>query len=496
MANGQFQSDVSTSSRYFLIGSAILPLLTFQAFALLGGVAPDQVSTAADDGQLHKLRLLILRLLPEPDQQWRVIICGFCINAVLALLLSRLPSFAAGSTAHLECSPQRRRTNSEASDRTPPRSPPRVIEIDSPSSFGPIANSYEWGDWCCMRNSEPTDIFGRRPSSMDSDCTDPPWLQSREFLHPKFCGGRLREPGTIPNLKMFPSEQLGDKVPSHWEFLLPCTDEERAQCRELRSRLASVAGPKDPITMLRFLRARQHRLDAAVEMYSSAMKYRLGCGFERGFRENSLDDRLHRLVDSVWPPTGLLGQDLEGDLIYWNRLGLGNTDFMAQAPTDFLVEHEVYTITRIMQALDEHSKQICRPAMYLTVVVDLADLSSRQMNLKALSKYKVVVRVMEDNFPELVKRIVVVRAPRLASTMWNLASHFFDEGTRAKIQILDDSRTFEGLSRFIDSKWIPQALGGQHRIGSSNWCDPVIPAPTGPFPTDIMQDLQRSFPES
>lgn len=331
---------------------------------------------------------------------------------------------------------------------------------------------------------------------MDGDSTEPPWLQSKEFVHPKFCGGRLREPGTIPNLRMFPSEQLGDKVPPHWEFLLPCSDEERQQCRELRTRLSKVAGPKDPITMLRFLRARQRRLDAAVEMYSSAMKYRLDCGFERGFRENSLDDRLHRLVDSVWPPTGLLGQDREGDLIYWNRLGLGNTDFMAEVPTDFLVEHEVYTITRIMQALDEHSKQLCRPAMYLTAVVDLADLSSRQMNLKALSKYKVVVRVMEDNFPELVKRIVVVRAPRLASTLWNLASHFFDEGTRAKIQILDERRSLEVLSQFIDPKWIPEALGGKHRIGSSNWCDPVIPCPTGPFPADIMRDIQRAFPEA
>ncbi|CAJ1335459.1 unnamed protein product [Effrenium voratum] len=320
------------------------------------------------------------------------------------------------------------------------------------------------------------------------------WLQDDSALHPKFCGYRLKEPGTMPNLTRFPAEPLGSNVPSHWEFMLPnCGDNERMKCRELRERVKNVRGAKDPITMLRFLRARQGSVSSAAKMYQDAMRWREGTGYELGFRLNNKDDLLHRKVDSCWPPTAILGKDYDGDPVYWNRMGLGNLDFLEKAPADFLIQHEVYTIARIMQAMEEASRMNNRPIMYMTVVADLGEMSWRSFNLKGIMKYKVCVRTLEDNFPELVKRIIAIRVPRLAYTLWNIASHFFDEGTRAKIQIADGNNTMKVLSEFMDPKWVPEALGGTHRINNSSWCKPCIPSPTGPPSPETMRSLDSTF---
>eukprot|EP00439_Symbiodinium_sp_Y106_P046906 s3986_g6.t1 len=286
----------------------------------------------------------------------------------------------------------------------------------------------------------------------------------RGFREERNGRGKLEElePGKMPSLDRFPPEELGSNVPSHWEYLLPGRCEsERLKCRELRERVRHVEGAKDMVTMLRFLRARRGRLDDAAKMW------RRQTGYELGFRMNTRNDWLHRKVDSCWPPTAMLGKDLDGDPVYWNRMGLGSMDFLEQVPTEFLIQHEVYTITRIMQALEEASRLSSRPVMYFTVVTDLGELSLRNFNIKGIMKYKVCVRILEDHFPEIVKRIIAIRVPRIAYTLWNIASHFFDEGTRNKIQIADPQNTLAVLSQFMDPKPWVALIESEKVVGAS-----------------------------
>merc|ERR1712113_687690 len=92
----------------------------------------------------------------------------------------------------------------------------------------------------------------------------------------------------------------------------------------------------------------------------------------------------------------------------------------------------------------------------------------------ALGKYKASVRICEDYFPEIVKRIFVVRAPRIFAQVWAIAKHFFDEGTRNKIQIVSEKDTYKVLTQYIDSEWIPASLGGTMQVGTSPDCEPLI----------------------
>jgi len=325
----------------------------------------------------------------------------------------------------------------------------------------------------------------------------PPWLTGDQHMPPKYCGLRLQEPsGRLPSLERFPLLSLEDAAaPDSWESLLRCSDQERQRCRELRAKLKDTPGTKDPVTMLRFVRARQGRLDAAAKMYTAAMNWRAANGWERGFRLNTLDDALHRRMDTYLPSTALMGRDKDGDPVYWNRLCPHTMDYFAAAPSAFLAEHEVYIITRILQAMEEQSRLQGRPVMYMTAVVDFSAMGMRHLNRKALPKWSIGARILEDYFPEMVKRIIVVRAPPLASAIWRVVSKVFDEGTRNKIQIADESRTVETLEKFMDAHWIPEALGGTNRVEGSPYCDPLIPGPAGPLPGELVEALYKAYPE-
>lgn len=322
---------------------------------------------------------------------------------------------------------------------------------------------------------------------------------SEASVHPKFCGLRLEEgasAGALPSLAPFAAEPLGSPCPDDWEPLLSHRDDERALCRKLREAVFATEGPKDPLTMLRFLRARRGNIDRAAEMYRKAMETRLRPGYERGFRSGELDDAIHRRLDPYWKPLGLLGFDRDGDPVLWSRIGLTPGPVLGRLPIGFIIKHEAYFFTRVQQAMEEMMHRLGRPIVYFTVVEDLTGLGIQHLNRRGLQNYQAVVRYCEDNYPEMVKRALVIKAPGIFARIWSLVKHFFDEGTREKIQIVGGSETYETLSRFVEPRWIPECYGGQLRIGGNCCCEPVLPRPVAGIPEDILQEVIHTWEAS
>ncbi len=55
-----------------------------------------------------------------------------------------------------------------------------------------------------------------------------------------------------------------------------------------------------------------------------------------------------------------------------------------------------------------------------------------ETGVKALLR---VIEVVEDNYPETMGRLLIVRAPRIFGVLWTLVSPFIDENTRNKFLI-------------------------------------------------------------
>jgi len=348
-----------------------------------------------------------------------------------------------------------------------------------------IRSSSVWWRSCCgsTEDLEPADA-GRNASP---HCA----RSSTSETHPKFCGWRVGTEAVVelPSLAAFAPEPLDGSFPEEWDEMLGYVGNERKLCRDLQKAVSSVNGPKDPITMLRFLRARQGQVEKAAAMYQKVQRWHAESGLENGFRTGQIDDTLHKQFDDHWKAIGLLGRDRDGSPVFWERIATADTSTLVQVDLDFVWRHEVYSMTRILQAMEELRKRDGYPHMYFTVVVDLEGLGVQHMSSKVLQMYKHIVRVDEDYYPELVKRVIVVRAPWIFSKIWFIVQHFFDEGTRNKIQIAGKQNPADAISPYIDPSWIPKALGGKFNLGGAAFCEPYITC-SKPIPAGLLARIR------
>eukprot|EP00928_Gymnodinium_smaydae_P030108 TRINITY_DN22468_c0_g1_i1.p1 TRINITY_DN22468_c0_g1~~TRINITY_DN22468_c0_g1_i1.p1 ORF type:complete len:491 (-),score=57.69 TRINITY_DN22468_c0_g1_i1:101-1528(-) len=349
---------------------------------------------------------------------------------------------------------------------------------------------------CCGLRKEEYAL----PSDNGPRKADPSSGETR-FLHPKFCGARL-SPGhaQLPSLLRMVGPWRTTCPREEWERCMEtCSESERRCCEALRDRVDKQSGPKDAATMLRFVRARRGDIHAASRMYVKAMHWRESTGLEAPLRAGltipgpfSAELELHRRIDPYWPPCGLLGQDFDGDPVYWNRVGNSQVRELLRLPTEFFLRHESYTSTLLMLAMEELARQQGRQLAQLTVVVDLADLGLQHTHPAWARLMQRCVRVAEDYYPELVKRIILVRAPGIFPAIFRTASRFFDEGTKKKINIVGARNTFETLAEIMDKRWIPEALGGTNSMELDSWCAPCIPRGGAP-PEDVIDDIIAHF---
>lgn len=371
-----------------------------------------------------------------------------------------------------------------------------------------------WGRWCsgcwpfCVKSPTPL------PARTAGGAARLPAAGHRREVSAKFCGWRYTPASAVaaapasdalvlppPRCEAFPA--FGDApwpadAPWHatWDAKLRWDDRERRLCEELRAALSDAAGPKDPVTMLRFLRARGRSVVAAARMYREAMARRLGPGYEQAFREGSVDDSLHRRLDPYWKPFGLLGFDRDGDPIFWERIGIIDVDAFGRMPHDFVVRHEAYNFARLLQAMEELSRAVDRPVVYFTAVEDLTGLGLHMLAPRGLVNYKTIVRICEEEYPELVKRALVIKAPGVFEKVWRFVSRFFDDGTREKIQFIREADTLATLSKYIAPEWIPECYGGRLRLGSSSECEPVLYcSQPRRVPEELMQEILATWGE-
>ncbi|XP_062446015.1 SEC14-like protein 2 isoform X2 [Rhea pennata] len=70
-----------------------------------------------------------------------------------------------------------------------------------------------------------------------------------------------------------------------------------------------------------------------------------------------------------------------------------------------------------------------------------------------------LLSMFEENYPESLKRLFIVKAPKIFPVAYNLIKHFLSEDTRKKVVVLG-SNWKEVLQKYIDPEQIPVEYGG------------------------------------
>uniref|UniRef100_A0A8D1DVU7 SEC14 like lipid binding 5 n=2 Tax=Sus scrofa TaxID=9823 RepID=A0A8D1DVU7_PIG len=290
----------------------------------------------------------------------------------------------------------------------------------------------------------------------------------QEDAHPQ---GGLRDPGSLevcrPGSAGGPSTETvgteGDKLDTDYierclGHLTPMQESCLIQLRHWLQETHKGKIPKDE-HILRFLRARDFHLERAWEMLCQSLSWR---------KQHQVD-----LLLQTWRPPALLQefyaggwhyQDIDGRPLYILRLGHMDTKGLMKAVgEEVLLQHVLSVNEEGQKRCEGNTKQFGRPISSWTCLVDLEGLSLRHLwrpGVKALLR---MIEVVEDNYPETLGRLLIVRAPRVFPVLWTLISPFINENTRQKFLIYSGSNYQGpgGLVDYLDKDVIPDFLGGE-----------------------------------
>ena len=87
--------------------------------------------------------------------------------------------------------------------------------------------------------------------------------------------------------------------------------------------------------------------------------------------------------------------------------------------------------------------------------------------IKALLR---MIEVVEANYPEVMGKLLIVRAPRVFPVIWTLVSPFIDENTRQKFLIYGGKNYMEsgGLTDHIAQGYVPDFISGDCYVSMLN----------------------------
>ncbi|XP_039264841.1 SEC14-like protein 1 isoform X2 [Styela clava] len=248
---------------------------------------------------------------------------------------------------------------------------------------------------------------------------------------------------------------------------------EESKLIQLRNWLSDTHNGKLPRDehILRFLRARDFHMEKARELLCQCLSWR----------------KLHqvdRLLET-WNPPSIFKDyycgcwhhhDNEGRPLYILRIGQMDTKGLLKAlGQDQILKQVLYIMEQGLQKCQEASDTLNKPMRTHSLrrsstcnisswscIVDLEGLNMRHLWRPAVQALLRIIEVIENNYPETMARLLIVRAPRVFPVIWTLISPFIDEKTRSKFMMYSGTDYLGpgGLVDYVPKEFIPDFLGG------------------------------------
>ncbi|XP_051021146.1 SEC14-like protein 4 [Acomys russatus] len=242
------------------------------------------------------------------------------------------------------------------------------------------------------------------------------------------------------------SGQVGDLSPQQQEALA------RFQ-KNLQDVLPSLPKADDHF-FLRWLRARDFDLKKSEDMIRKHVDFR---------KQHDLDHIL------TWQPSeviqlydsgGLCGYDYEGCPVWFDIIGtMDPKGLLMSASKQDLIRKRIKVCELLLHECELQSQKLGRKIERLVMVFDVEGLGLRHLWKPAVEVYQQFFAILEANYPETVKNLIIIRAPKLFPVAFNLVKPFIGEVTQKKIVILGENWKQE-LLKLMSPDQLPVEFGG------------------------------------
>ncbi|XP_078599497.1 SEC14-like protein 2 isoform X2 [Branchiostoma floridae x Branchiostoma japonicum] len=230
-------------------------------------------------------------------------------------------------------------------------------------------------------------------------------------------------------------------------------------CRlnKFRERLQDVVRPHmDDQYLSRWLRARRYKIDKAEQMYRDHLTYRKKMDVDN-LKKNF---KMPEVLDKFFPAGGFCGEDREGGLVFYQVFGrLDVPGMMRSVKILDVIKFQICMLEMVEDTLTAHAAKTGKQTFGMTVVYDLYNFGMQHLSKPVAEAFVQFLKMFEANYPEILKKVIVVEAPSVFPIAFSIVKPFLSEDTRNKVFVCG-SNWKEVLAQHIAPDQIPVHYGG------------------------------------
>eukprot|EP00252_Welwitschia_mirabilis_P027671 TRINITY_DN955_c0_g1_i1.p1 TRINITY_DN955_c0_g1~~TRINITY_DN955_c0_g1_i1.p1 ORF type:complete len:607 (+),score=128.82 TRINITY_DN955_c0_g1_i1:305-2125(+) len=222
--------------------------------------------------------------------------------------------------------------------------------------------------------------------------------------------------------------------------------------------LHTIGDERTDVLLLKFLRARDFKVNEAFTMLKNTILWRKSFGADKLLEENLGED---------WKTAVYMhGFDKEGHPVCYNVYGVFQNKELYEKTFGDAEKCDRFLRWRIQLLEKEIVNQLSFKPGGINSMVQITDLKSspspllskglRQVTRKALA-------ILQDNYPEFVARKIFLNVPWWYAAVNAMLSPFLTQRTRSKFVFARPARVTETLFKYISPEFVPIQYGGLSR---------------------------------
>ncbi|CAK7343722.1 unnamed protein product [Dovyalis caffra] len=212
---------------------------------------------------------------------------------------------------------------------------------------------------------------------------------------------------------------------------------------------------KANVILLKFLRARDFRVQDSLHMLEKCLSWRKEFGADNIVEEDLGFKELEGVVAYMH------GYDREGHPVCYNAYGVFRDKEMYERI--FGDEEKLKRFLRWRVQILEKGINLLhfKPGGVNSIiqVTDLKDMPKRELRVASNQ----ILSLFQDNYPEMVARKIFINVPWYFSMLYSMFSPFLTQRTKSKFVISKEGNVAETLYKFIRPEDVPLQYGGLSR---------------------------------
>uniref|UniRef100_A0A4W2EG68 SEC14 like lipid binding 6 n=1 Tax=Bos indicus x Bos taurus TaxID=30522 RepID=A0A4W2EG68_BOBOX len=142
-------------------------------------------------------------------------------------------------------------------------------------------------------------------------------------------------------------------------------------------------------------------------------------------------------VVRLYEPSGFCGHDREGSPVWYHIIrGLDLKGLLLSVSKQELLRFNFWSLELLLRDCEQQSQKLGKKVEKISTVFDFEGLSLRHLWKPGVELVQEFFSALEANYPEILKNLIVVKAPKLFPVAFNLIKPYITEETRRKVLIL------------------------------------------------------------